>query len=86
MANLYVGYIPDIKEVETVFGIKGRLGHILNSLCSPSQHQRIESMIQLLRDLLKDQNLPLRVTETLLALFVFLKGVPGQFMFKFKED
>ena len=86
MANLYVGYVPDIKEVETVFGIKGRLGHILNSLCSASQHKRIESMLQLLRDLLEEQGLPLRVTETLLALFVFLKGVPGQFMFKFKED
>ena len=86
MANLYVGYVPDIKEVETVFGIEGRLGQILSSLCSASQHKRIESMLQLLRDLLEEQGLPLRVTETLLALFVFLKGVPGQFMFKFKED
>ena len=35
ISNLYIGYIPDVREVQSVFGIEGdNLGSLLEALCT----------------------------------------------------
>ena len=86
LSNLYIGYIPDIKEIQTVFGIHGKLGSLLEALCSSGQNKRVDIMLHLYRQLLAEQGLPKRVIETILAMFTFLKGNTESFEFEFEED
>ncbi len=86
LSNIFVGYIPDIKEVQTIFGIKGRLGDVMEAICNRKQNTKIEVLLRLFRELFAEQGLPTRVSETLLSIFVFLKGSPESFTFEFEED